>query len=172
MRKGLSYLTDVVTFTGGTALIAMMLHINIDVIGKYLFNNPAPATLEMVSYYYMAAVAVLPLAALERKGSLVYVELFYSMMPVWLKRCVLPFALTMATLYCAAAAYAAWEPAMNAYRVGAYVGSTVMVSTWPTRFLPVIGFGLLAVVLARKTVFILVRGRTATDEVGDPGEDA
>jgi TRAP-type C4-dicarboxylate transport system permease small subunit len=150
----------------------MMLHVNIDVIGKYLFNMPAPATLEMVSYYYMAAVAALPLAALERKGSLVYVELFYSMMPAWLKRGVLPFALTTATLYCGAAAYAAWEPAINAYRVGAYVGSSVTVSTWPTRFIPVIGFGLLAIMLVWKTVSILVRGVTTCDEAGEAEEDA
>src|SRR5690606_39539995 len=46
-------------FVGGACLVAMMLHVSIDVISKYVFNHPVPLTMEMVSYYYMTAVAFL-----------------------------------------------------------------------------------------------------------------
>lgn len=162
------YLSRILIFFGGIGLVAMMLHVTADVIGKYLFNMPVPLTMEMVSYYYMVAVAALPLAALERKSSsLVHVELVYGQMPVMLRRIVLPVALALAAAYCFSVSYAAWKPAMSAFNVGAYAGSTVTVVTWPTRFFPLIGFGALALVLALKVVVLvrdLVLGRTDHDD--------
>ena len=143
------------TAVGALGLVAMTVHVNVDVVGKYLFTAPAPATIEMVSYYYMAAVAMLPLAALERRGSLVHVDLVYQGLPPRMRRILHPAALVVAAAYCVAAAYAAWEPAVRAWSIGAYAGTSVTVATWPTRFIPVAGFGLLAAVLALKAVSLV-----------------
>ena len=146
-------------FVGGACLVAMMLHVSIDVISKYVFNHPVPLTMEMVSYYYMTAVAFLPLAALERKGaSLVHVELVYGKMSRRLRTVVLPMALLASAAYCACAGYAAWKPAVRAMRTGTYAGSDIIVSIWPTRFLPVVGFALLALVLLAKAVNVVRHG--------------
>lgn len=160
-----SSLSRFLTFIGGVALVAMMLQVNIDVVGKYFFNWPVPLTMEMVSYYYMAAVTLLPLAALERKGSsLVHVELVYDYMPGWLRRIVFPAALLLSAVYCACAGYAAWNPAMSAYEAGSYAGSIVTIVIWPTRFFPVIGFGLLALVLTLKAIGHVRSGLTENGE--------
>ena len=159
----LSYLVRAFTALGAIGLLAMTVHVNVDVVGKYLFSAPAPATIEMVSYYYMAAVAMLPLAALERRGSLVHVDLLYQGLPARVRRVMHPAALLVASIYCAAAAYAAWEPAIRAWSIGAYAGTSVTVLTWPTRFLPVAGFGLLAIILATKAVGLARQGHGGSD---------
>ena len=150
MRRAYFGFVDICTLVGGVSLIAMMLHITLDVVMKYLFNSPVPATLETVSYYYMAGVAFLPLAGLERNGTLIHVELFYDMMPEGVRWLVLALALLLALGYCGAAGYAAVKPAVHAYDVGAYAVGVSTLITWPTRFLPIVGFGLLATVLAWK----------------------
>ena len=54
----------------------MMTHITVDVIGRVVFNHPLDGTIEMVSGYYMVAVAFLPLAYISRHEGQIIVELF------------------------------------------------------------------------------------------------
>ena len=159
MTRILTYLERVVLLVGSLALVAMMLHVTADVAFKYLLNSPVPLTMEMVTYYYMTAVAFLPLFALERRGaSLVHVELVYGLLSRRIRKVVLPAALLVGAIYCACASYAAWKPAVDALRVGTYAGSVFIVSTWPTRFIPVVGFALLAVTLLIKAFVVIYRG--------------
>ena len=151
------------TFIGGIAVVAMMVHICADVVFKYTIGKPVPATLEMVSYYYMSAAVLLPLAALERDGSLVFVEVFYDRFGPGSQRFFHVVALLLGVAYCAMLAYAAWSPALRAYAVGSYAGTLTPVSIWPTRFLPVIGFGLLALVLLAKLATLLRGGNVDVD---------
>lgn len=153
------YLERIFMGIGALALVAMMLHVTADVFFRYLFNSPVPLTMEMVSYYYMTAVAFLPLFALERKGSsLVHVELVYDLLSLRVRRVLFPAALLLSAVFCASAAYAAWKPAVKAMQAGTYAGSILIVSIWQSRFLPVIGFGLLAVVLLFKAFHIVRNG--------------
>ncbi len=161
-------LDRILLFVGAVGLILMMLHVSIDVVSKYIFNYPVPLTMEMVSYYYMTAVAFLPLAALERPGSsLVHVEIVYGNMVLGIRRVVYPAALLLAAAYCAVAAYAACKPALSALNAGSYAGSTIIVPTWPSRFLPIVGFAFLAIVLACKAIDSIRTGMVESDEASD-----
>lgn len=163
------YVERLFIFVGGLALLAMMLHVTADVVFKYVFNSPVPLTMEMVTYYYMSAVVFLPLFSLERKdATLVHVELVYGLLAMRVRRVVLPAALLLAAIFCACAAYAAWKPAMQAFQTGTYAGSILIVSIWPTRFLPVIGFALLAVTLTIKAIRVIRRGIHDEDENDSP----
>jgi TRAP-type C4-dicarboxylate transport system permease small subunit len=144
-------LVRVVTLLAGVGLVLMMLQVNADVLGRYLFTMPVPLTMELVTYYYMTLVGFLPLMALERRpGGMIHVELFYGAMPAGLRRWVFVFAMAAGAVYCGYAAYAAWEPAMKAFSAGSYVGSIYTIASWPTRFAPVVGLALLAVAYAAK----------------------
>lgn len=60
----------------GLALVIMMVQVTLDVVLKYLFNSPIPATLETVASYYMVAVVYLPLGIVTRDRAHIEVELF------------------------------------------------------------------------------------------------
>lgn len=166
MLRAIRLLARAFALGGALGLAAMMLHVNVDVLGKALFGTPAPATLEMVSYYYMAAVAMLPLAAMERKSGLVHVDLLYQHLPGGVRRALLVATLALSALYCAGISWAAWEPAVKAWRVGAYTGTTVTVATWPTRFLPVLGFALIALMLLAQAAAVMLGRADLQAEVG------
>lgn len=159
--------TGVFTLIGAFALVAMMVHITLDVVLKALFGSPVPVTMEATSFYYMTAVVMLPLAALERHGDLVYVELFYDRMGPGIRYWLYLLVLTIGAVYCLTVAYAAWFPAMRAMRVGAYAGSLIRIEIWPTRFLPVAGFGLLGLILAWKLIITMVKGTQPTTPATD-----
>lgn len=162
MERLANFIVRIMTLFAGVGLVLMMLQVNADVIGRYLFTMPVPLTMELVTYYYMTLVAFLPLMALERRpGGMIHVELFYGQMPAWLRRWVFVFAMAAGTVYCAFAAHAAWGPAVNAFAAGSYVGSIYTIASWPTRFVPVIGLALLAVAYAVRFVVAIRDGAGA-----------
>lgn len=59
----------------------MMVHITIDVFSRNLLNAPIPGTIEIVSAYYMVAIAFFPLAYASREEGQIFVELFTQKIP-------------------------------------------------------------------------------------------
>jgi TRAP-type C4-dicarboxylate transport system permease small subunit len=64
------------TVVAGIALVAMMTIVILDVVGKYMFNQPVQGTLEIVAYYLMVPVVFLPLAHTEYTEEHIRIELF------------------------------------------------------------------------------------------------
>lgn len=56
--------------------LLMMLHVSADVVARVVFLSPLNGTIEIVSGYYMVAVAFLPLAYITRHEGQIVVELF------------------------------------------------------------------------------------------------
>lgn len=65
----------------GAAILGMMLLVVLDVTLKYLLSQPIPGTLEMVSYYGMAACAFLPFAYVQRSGQHIAMTLVVDRLP-------------------------------------------------------------------------------------------
>lgn len=63
-------------FLACAGVTLMMLHVTADVIGKYVFHTPVPATYETVQVYYMVALVFLPFAYVARGEGHIHVELF------------------------------------------------------------------------------------------------
>jgi len=80
----------------GACMVAMMVHIFLDVLLRGLFNKPLTGTLEIVSSYYMVAVSFLPLAALELSRDMVFVEVFTARMSAEWRRAMDAFARLLA----------------------------------------------------------------------------
>lgn len=53
-------ISAVLMVVGSIALMLMMVHVTVDVVGKFVFSQPVPMTLEIVSNYYIVAVVFLP----------------------------------------------------------------------------------------------------------------
>ncbi len=65
-----------VMWVGLVAGFLMMTHVTADVTGRTVFNHPFSGTTEIVSAYYMVAVAYLPWAWIASRDAHIRVELF------------------------------------------------------------------------------------------------
>lgn len=134
---------------GIVAAFLMMMHVTADVTGRTVFNRPLEGTTEIVSAYYMVAVAYLPWAWIARTDGHIRVEMFTSFLPprgiVWLE-----IAVKFATLVFIA--FFVWRATLRAVeQFGAgevWQAGTKYLAIWPSRFvLPVAG-GLMIIYLA------------------------
>ena len=144
-------LLAVLAVLGSIAILALMLHVAADVVLRNVANMPIPATYEIVTNYYMIALAFIPLAWVERRGGMVSVEavdpllssrlLFISDRIVALVSTAIYAALSWFTLKTALVNYAAGTFAM---------AQNVSIPIWPAYFLLPLGFSLSMTVTASR----------------------
>ncbi len=146
LKRILDRVTDLAAWIAGIATVLMMFHVTVDVIGRTVFNRPLTGTVEIVSAYNMAALAFLPLALITRERGHVIVELFTGWMK-WRPRTLLDAAVAVVTfVYTAAFTWKAVEIAIDKTHIReAKEAGTGFVEIWPSRWLVVVGFGLMAI---------------------------
>ena len=140
-------------FVAAVAMIMLMIHIVIDVTGRYVFNNPLPGTLETVTYYYMITVTALPFAYVTRSQGQITVEMFTNWLPQrWI--CLLEaFAGTLMLIYVAVLAWKIGQEAVEMTRIGeVHDAGTTQFITWPSRWIPSIAFGVMACAVALRII--------------------
>jgi TRAP-type C4-dicarboxylate transport system permease small subunit len=143
---------------GSIGVMALLVHVTLDVASRNLFQQPIPATNEIVSRYYMVLIAFLPLAWVERNRSMVSVELLDMAMSPGMKRASDAAVALLATIIYAAIAWVTLAEALKSFATGSFVdvlGRRVPV--WPTYFLPPLGF-LLAALVTLLRAFTSARG--------------
>lgn len=139
--------TDALALLGAAGVAIMLVHITAYVVMRLFLSSPIPATVEIVSSYYMVLVAFLPLAWAERRGEMISIEVFAGIMPPPMKRWVAVFvALVTAAAY-AVLTYTTWLVALREFGTRAFVISlNVAIPTWPSYFILPAGFALAAFV--------------------------
>ncbi|MCE0507245.1 MULTISPECIES: TRAP transporter small permease [unclassified Roseivivax] len=157
-------------WVAGVATFLMMIMVTADVIGRNLFNHPITGTVEIVSNYNMVMLAFLPLALIAKERGHIIVELFTG----WMKRrarTALDAAMAVVTLvYVSAFTWKAIDIAQSKTRIrDAKESGAGFIEIWPARWVVVIGFGLMAVVVA----VVLVKDLRAVlrDDGYDDGDD-
>jgi len=134
-QNPLKWLSEALLTITTIPILVMMVHVTADVIMKYAFRQPIPGTLEVVSYYYMVAIVVLPTSFVEWTRQSIAVELLYQMMPYWLQAaCVVIILSTSAAVYGGLAAIS-WPDAIHSFEINEIVMGPVNVVIWPARFL-------------------------------------
>lgn len=147
--RGSDHAVRLLALLGSIGLIAMMLHVGLDVLLRAVVGRPIPATVEIVSRYYMVLIAFLPLAWVERRQAMVSVEVFETLMPAWMLRLSdVLVALLSCCLY-AVLAYVTWKTALSNLSTRSFVLTlNIAVPVWPSHFLPPVGFSLAALATA------------------------
>ncbi len=161
MLKLVERLTHLLGWIAGLAVLLMMFHVMIDVIGKYMFNAPFPGTAEIVANYYMIGCVFLPLAWVEAANGSIVVEVIYEKVPERVQAVMLVLADLVAAVYYAVLAWFSWNVAAHAFRVNETVDGIWRITTWPAKFVLPFGFGLVVVILALR-VCLGDRGRIRT----------
>lgn len=132
---------------GGIATIALMLHVTADVALRNTLNKPIPATYEIVTHYYMIALAFIPLAWVERTGAMVQVELIDPFMGPGLTRLSNRLVGLISLVVYAALFWVTAGTALKNFDTGTYVmAQTTRLATWPAYFILPLGFGLAMIV--------------------------
>ena len=145
-----------VGLVGGTL---MMLHVTADVAGRTIFNHPIEGTTEIVSAYYMVAVAYLPWAWIARHDRHIHVDMFTIRMSprpkFWLEIAVKIVTLLYVSLF-------TWRTTLRAIsqtRAGeVWIAGTNYLPVWPSRWvLPIAGALMVVYLVARVTSDVAAR---------------
>jgi TRAP-type C4-dicarboxylate transport system permease small subunit len=120
----------------------MMMHVTIDVTGRYIFNRPLDGTTEIVAAYYMVMVAYAPWAWLASRDRHIVAGMFQHIgtprFDFWLDIVVKIFTAVCVSVF----TYQTFLAALRQMRAGeVWLAGTMYIPVWPSRWiLPVSGF--------------------------------
>lgn len=140
-------------FVASVAMVVLMLHVVVDVTGRYVFNHPLPGTLETVTYYYMVMVTALPFAYVTRSQGQITVEMFTNWLPSRWLYLLEAFAGAIMLIYVSLLAWKIGQEAVEMTRIGeVHDAGTTQFIGWPSRWVPAIAFGVMACAVALRIV--------------------
>jgi TRAP-type C4-dicarboxylate transport system permease small subunit len=156
---------DVSTVIGLIAVALMMLHITIDVAGKFLLNTPVPATISLVSHYYMVVVAFLPIAFAERRRAHITVEVLTELFPARAQHHLYAWSYVLSAVVYGLLTFRSWDEARRAHEIGAFImeQSTKLI-VWPSYYLLPIGMGLMTIAVVYRFLVYLTGAKDSFDE--------
>lgn len=138
------------------AVVIMMVQITMDVVLRTLFNWPLPATLAIVSNYYMPLITFLPLAFVERLDQHIAADVLTQFLPARGQKHLFGWTFLLCCAVCALLTYATWIEAVAKYRIGAFeIERGIKILTWPVRFAAPFSYGLLGLLFFFKFVSYL-----------------
>jgi TRAP-type C4-dicarboxylate transport system permease small subunit len=147
------YAGGALVFIGAVAILMLMIHVVIDVTGRYVFNHPFPGTLETVTYYYMVIVTALPFVYVTRNQGQIAVEMFTSWLSPRPLALVEIFAGLLMLIYVVVLAWKMGQEAVSMTVIGeVHDAGTMQFTTWPSRWLPPIAFGVMGCAVALRIV--------------------
>lgn len=162
LHKALNGLTLALFAVAGIALLSMMLVVVLDVSLKYLFNQPVPGTLEMVSYWFMAACAFLPLAHVQKREGHIAMTLATDWLPERPLRLLTGVILLIGAAYMALFAWSSAQEAIGMTSVGESTSAIYFeILIWPGRWCVPAGTGSMAVWMLLQGLTRLSGGRRA-----------
>ncbi|MDY0206583.1 MAG: TRAP transporter small permease subunit [Pseudomonas sp.] len=150
---------------GTLGLVAMMLHISLDIILRSTVSVSIPATLELVTRYYMVSLALLPLAWVEWRREMIFVEALDGFFGDIGVRVVDVLVSVLSAGIYIVLTIATWSKAIEQYEIGSYVMSlSFPMPVWPTYFILPIAFGLAAMVTIIR-IPLIAKNTLLTDRV-------
>lgn len=161
MVKIAEKLTHLLGWIAGLTVVLMMIHVMVDVIGKYVFNAPLPGTAEVVAAYYMIGCVFLPLAWVEASGGSIVVEVIYEKVSPRARRVMLKLADIVSIIYYSVLGWFSWGVATHAWRINETVDGIWRITTWPAKFLLPFGFAIAVIVIVLR-LFLGERGKVRT----------
>ena len=140
-------LLNALAVVASVAVVLLMMHVGLDVLFRTFINAPIPATYEIVTNYYMIAMAFIPLAWVERRNGMVTVGVVDPLLPVRITRYSDQLVAVISTVIYGALAWFTLKPALSSFASGTFVlAQSIPIPVWPAYFLPPTGFGIAALV--------------------------
>jgi len=178
--ESISWVVSKVSIFTCILLVGLVAHVTLDVVMRYLFNQPLGATILYVSAYYMVAIVFLPIALVEENGNHIAVDLFTGRLPKKIQSILLFIATIVTVVVTVTLAIRTGQEALTKYNVGSFsIEGDHKIIIWPSYFFLPIGFGMMSVVASWKAIAIAIgkdsglRVLTVEDPylTGDPNND-
>lgn len=140
----------------------MALHIVADALGRTMFRQPLPATLELTQYGWMPALAALALGYAMLLGEHIKVDLLTGGASPQVRRVVQTVAMFVTLATVALLAWAAVESAIASVELAEHSAGAAWVPVWPGRI--ALGVGMIGLTLQTGAELVRAfRGEQATD---------
>lgn len=140
---GFGFLTQGLNALGTLWIVALMLLVNSDVLGRELFNAPVRGTTELVALS-IVGIVFLQLADTLATGRLTRADILLDRLRrtrPWLGALLQAVYHIVGALLMAVILWAAWEPLFESIRIQEYVGALgdFTAPVWPVRLIMLIG---------------------------------
>lgn len=150
MRTGAYRIARVMSMIAGIGIFLMMLLTVLDVLGKYILNQPVPGVAEIVASYLMISAVFLPLADAEAKDESITVELLYDRLGEYGRKVCLIIGIVMTLAFYGVLAWQNVHVALDSYDIQEFVSGAWDVVIWPSKFLIPVGLAITIVILLKK----------------------
>ncbi len=151
--RWIGYAGGSLAFVACVAMVVLVLHVVVDVTGRYVFNHPLPGTIETVAYYYMVMVTAPPFAYVTRNQGQIAVEMFTNWLPQRWLLLLEAFAGFIMLVYVVLLAWKIGQEAVEMTRIGeVHDAGTTQFIGWPSRWVPAVAFGVMACAVALRIV--------------------
>lgn len=131
----------------GLAMVLMMLHITVEVGGRYFFNARMVGTLEVVSFYYMVILVFLSFGYVESRHEHIRVDLFVQMMPAPVQLLLYIFACLLGLWFFGMLFWQSLQDAVSAMGRNERAMANFRFYLWPARWALPIGFASLCLAI-------------------------
>lgn len=137
-------LVDLGGWIGGATVLVLMIHIVLDVAGRYLLNAPLPATIEIVSYWWMILITFLGQGLTQRRREHLEVTLLTDLMPERDRLGTIIGGRILTLLTVLALGYYGLLAAIEQTHRGEIAMGSITFAIWPFRWIVPIGMAIFA----------------------------
>jgi TRAP-type mannitol/chloroaromatic compound transport system permease small subunit len=162
--KWIDGLSTVAAALAGVATLCMMLNVIADVIGRYVFRQPLPGTLDLATFAWMPSLVSLGLGFALLRGEMVRVSLLTAPTSPRTQRIIEIVGMTLVLLTVALLLWYGVERATASSALGESAVGTPWLPVWVFRWVVTVG---LAVLLLQSAAQLL---RAATVKVFVPDD--
>jgi TRAP-type C4-dicarboxylate transport system permease small subunit len=137
----------------------MVLHVTVDVVGRYVFNRPLDGTTEIVAVYYMVMIAYAPWAWIAARDNHIVAGMFQNIGTPRFDFCI-DIVVKIVTGFCVAVfTYQTTLQALSQTRAGeVWLAGTMYIPAWPSRWILPVSGGLMVLYLLLRVLRDVARG--------------
>lgn len=161
LDRGLSWLERILYVGAALSLVAMMLSITADAMGRFLFGTPVAGVYEVNEMYLLPAIVYLSIARAQSLNEHIAVDVFVGGMRPALQRLLLGLGRLLAIGLFAAIAYRTGEMAHRQFVMGNITSGAILLPAWIGWFVVSVGCVAMTMRLTLQVLFDIVGRRPA-----------
>jgi TRAP-type C4-dicarboxylate transport system permease small subunit len=136
--------------------VLMMLHVTVDVTGRYVFNRPLEGTTEIVAAWYMVLIAYGPWAWIAARDNHIVAGMFANIGTPRFDEIVVKI---FTAFYVAVFSYQTYLQALRQTRAGeVWLAGTMYIPVWPSRWVLPLSGALMLIYLVLRVIRDVARG--------------